>query len=72
VFGLPLRRDAGLAEEEYAAVHGHRRVDVDEDIELERASSRGKKKRTLAQAQAEEVQKVVKNARSAGFAKILK
>ncbi|KAN0131155.1 hypothetical protein V8E53_011047 [Lactarius tabidus] len=55
-FGSPLRRDAGLAEEEeeYAAVHGHRRVDVDEDIELERASSRGKKKRTLAQAQAEE------------------
>jgi hypothetical protein len=55
-FGSPLRRDAGLAEEEeeYAAVHGHRRVDLDEDVELERASSRGKKKRTLAQAQAEE------------------
>ena len=55
-FGSPLRRDAGLAEEEeeYAAVHGRRRVDADEDVELERASSRGKKKRTLAQAQAEE------------------
>ncbi|KAF8264664.1 hypothetical protein EI94DRAFT_1779516 [Lactarius quietus] len=55
-FGSPLRRDAGLAEEEeeYAAVHGHRRVDADEDVELERASNRGKKKRTLAQAQAEE------------------
>jgi hypothetical protein len=55
-FGSPLRRDAGLAEEEeeYAAVHRHRRADADDDIELERASSRGKKKRTLAQAQAEE------------------
>jgi hypothetical protein len=52
-FRSPLRRDAGLAEE-YAAVHGHRRADGDEDIELERASNRGKKKRTLAQAQAEE------------------
>jgi hypothetical protein len=52
VFGSPLRRDAGLTEEEeeYAAVHGDRRVDLDEDVELERASSRGKKKRTLAQA----------------------
>ena len=51
VFGSPLRRDAGLAEEEeeYEAVHGHRRADGDEDIDLER-----KKKRTLAQAQAEE------------------
>ena len=29
-------------------------MDVDEDVELERASNRGKKKRTLAQAQAEE------------------
>ena len=55
-FGSPLRRSAGLAEEEeeYTAVHGHRRVDVDEDVELERASNRGKKKRTLAQTQAEE------------------
>ena len=54
-FGSPFRRSAGLAEEEeeYAAVHGHRRVDVDEDVELERASSRGKE-RTLAQGQAEE------------------
>ncbi|KAH9069341.1 hypothetical protein EDB83DRAFT_2374595 [Lactarius deliciosus] len=55
-FGSPLRRDAGLAEEEeeYAAVHGHRPVDADDEVALERASSRGKKKRTLAQAQAEE------------------
>ncbi|KAH9053746.1 hypothetical protein EDB87DRAFT_1780383 [Lactarius vividus] len=55
-FGSPLRRDAGLAEEEeeYAAIHGHRPVDADDDVALERASSRGKKKRTLAQAQAEE------------------
>ena len=35
------------------AVHGHRQADTDEDIELERASSRGKKRR-LAQTQAEE------------------
>jgi hypothetical protein len=55
-----LRRDAGLAEEEedYAAIiHGHRPVDADEEVALERALSalsRGKKKRTLAQAQAEE------------------
>ena len=57
-FGSPLRRDAGLAaeeeEEEYAAIHGHRQVDADDEVALERASSRGKKKRTLAQAQAEE------------------
>ncbi|KAH8992191.1 hypothetical protein EDB92DRAFT_590748 [Lactarius akahatsu] len=55
-FGSPLRRDAGLAEEEeeYAVVHGHRPVDADDEVALERASSRGKKKRTLAQAQAEE------------------
>ncbi|KAH8985000.1 hypothetical protein EDB86DRAFT_3084102, partial [Lactarius hatsudake] len=55
-FGSPLRRDAGLAEEEeeYAAVHGHRPIDADDEVALERASSRGKKKRTLAQAQAEE------------------
>ncbi|KAH9173076.1 hypothetical protein EDB89DRAFT_1961167 [Lactarius sanguifluus] len=55
-FGSPLRRDAGLAEEEeeYAVVHGHRLVDADDEVALERASSRGKKKRTLAQAQAEE------------------
>ena len=33
-FGSSLRRLAGLAEEEeeYAAVHGHRQVDVDEDV----------------------------------------
>ena len=55
-FGSPLRRDGGLAEEEegYAAVHGHRLTDVNEDIKIERASGRGKKKRTLVQAQAEE------------------
>ena len=54
-FGSPLRRSAGRAEEEeeYAAIHGHRRVDVDEDVELERPSRRGKK-RILAQLQAEE------------------
>ena len=54
-FGSPLRCSAGLAgeEEECAAVYGHRRVDVDKDVGPERASSRGKKKRTLAQAQAE-------------------
>jgi hypothetical protein len=53
-----LRPDAGLSEEEeeYAAVHrdGQRLVDTDEEVALERASSRGKKKRTLVQAQAEE------------------
>ena len=45
-FGSPLRRDAGLAEaeEEYAAVHGHQRADGDEDIDLERASGKGKKR----------------------------
>jgi hypothetical protein len=54
-FGPPLRRDVGLAEEEeYAAVHGHRRVDMNGDVELERASSRRDKKSALAQAQAEE------------------
>jgi hypothetical protein len=46
-----LRRDAGIAEEEeeYAAIHGQRPIDADEEV-----ASRGKKKRTLAQAQAEE------------------
>ncbi len=55
-FGSPLRRNAGLAEEEeeYEAIHGHRPVDADEEVILERASSRGKKKRTLAQGQTEE------------------
>jgi hypothetical protein len=54
-FGSPLRCDAGLVEEEeeYAAVHGHQPVDADEEVALERASSRGKKKRTFARAQAE-------------------
>ena len=53
--GSPLWRSARLAEEEeeYVAVNGPWRVDV-EDVELERASSR-RKKRTLAQGQAEEV-----------------
>jgi hypothetical protein len=47
-----LRRDAGLAEEEeeYVAIHEQRPVDADEEVAL---ASRGKKKRTLAQAQAE-------------------
>ena len=52
-----MRRDARLAEEEEdAAVYGHQRADGDEDIEVERASSRGKKKLTLGKAQAEEAQ----------------
>jgi hypothetical protein len=56
-FGSPLRRDAGLAEEEeeYAAVHGNLPVNTDEEVPLERATSKGKKKRTLMQAQAEEL-----------------
>ena len=43
VFGSPLRRSAGLAEEEeeYMAVHGHWRVNVDECVELERATRKG-------------------------------
>jgi hypothetical protein len=55
-FGSPLQRDAGLVgeKEEYAAVHGHRRVDADEVVELEHALSRGKKKRTVSQVPAEE------------------
>jgi hypothetical protein len=57
-FDSPLRRDPGLAEEgEYAAVHGHWRFDADNDVELKRASSREKKKCTLAQAQAEGTQR---------------
>ena len=56
-FGSPLRRDARLAEEEEdAAVYGLQRADGDEDIGVERASSREKKKLTLGQAQAEEAQ----------------
>ena len=44
------RHDAGLSEEEeYAAIHGQRPVDADEEV-----ARRGKKKRTFAQAQAEE------------------
>lgn len=55
-FGSPLRRDAGLAEEEeeYEALHGQRQTDINEDTPLERGASKGKKKRTLTQAQAEE------------------
>lgn len=55
-FGSPLRRDAGLAEEEeeFAAVHRKLPANTDEDIPLERATNKGKKKRTLTQAQAEE------------------
>jgi hypothetical protein len=35
-------RNAGLAkEDEYVAVHGRRRVEIDENVELERAPSRG-------------------------------
>jgi len=51
-----LRRDAGLAEEEeeYEALHGQRQTDINEDTPLERGASKGKKKRTLTQAQAEE------------------
>ncbi|KAF8267192.1 hypothetical protein EI94DRAFT_1802042 [Lactarius quietus] len=41
--------------QEDAAIHRHWQVDADEDTELGRASNRGKKKRTLVQAQAEEV-----------------
>ena len=36
-------------------VHGHRRVEADDDIEFERASRRGRKKRSLAPSQPEEV-----------------
>jgi hypothetical protein len=56
-FGSPLRRDAGLAEEEeeYAVVHGNLPASTDEEVPLERATSKGKKKRTLTQAQAEEL-----------------
>jgi hypothetical protein len=55
-FGPPLRRDAGLAEEEeeYEAL-GQRPTNAKEDLPLDRATSKGKKKRTLTQAQAEEV-----------------
>jgi hypothetical protein len=55
-FGSPLRRDAGLAEEEeeYEALHGQRPANTTEETLLERATSQRKKKRTLTQAQAEE------------------
>lgn len=55
-FGSPLRRDAGLAEEEeeYEALHGQRSSGANEEVPLERVASKGQKKRTLTQAQAEE------------------
>jgi hypothetical protein len=54
-FGSPLRRDAGLAEEEeHEALLGRRPTNADEELPLDRATSKGKKKRTLTQAQAEE------------------
>ena len=55
-FGSPLRRDAALAEEEeeYEAIPGQRTTNANEEY-LERATSKGKKKRTLTQAQANEV-----------------
>ena len=51
-----MRRDAGIAEEEEenAVTYGLRPVVADEEATLERGSSRGKKKRTLTQAPAEE------------------
>ena len=55
-FGSPLRRDAGLAEEEeYAALHGNLPTDTYEGVSQERATSKAKKKRTLTRAQAEEL-----------------
>jgi hypothetical protein len=55
-FGSPLRRDAGLAEEEeYEALLGQRPTNANEQLPLEHSMSKGKKKRTLTQAQAEEV-----------------
>lgn len=55
-FGSPLRRDAGLAEEEeYEALLGQRPTNDNNELPHERATSKGKKKRTLMQAQAEEV-----------------
>jgi hypothetical protein len=56
-FGSPLRRDAALAEEEevYEAILGHRPTNANEEPNLERVTNKGKKKRTLTQAQAEEV-----------------
>jgi hypothetical protein len=56
-FGSPLRRDAALAEEEeeYEAILGHRSTNANEEPYLERATSKGKKKRILTQAQANEL-----------------
>jgi hypothetical protein len=56
-FGSPLRRDAALAEEEegYEAILGQRPTNANEEPYLERATSKGQKKRTLTQAQADEV-----------------
>jgi hypothetical protein len=55
-FGSPLRRDAGLAEEEeYEALLGQRPTNANEQLPFEHSTSKGKKKRTLTQAQAEEV-----------------
>ena len=56
-FGSPLRRDAALAEEEeeYEVILGQRPTNANEETYLERATSKGKKKRTLTQAQADEV-----------------
>ncbi len=55
-FGSPLRRDAALVEEEeYEVILGQRPTNANEELHLERATSKGKKKRTLTQAQAEEV-----------------
>ena len=56
-FGSPLRRDAALAEEEeeYEVVLGQRPTNANEEPYLVRTTSKGKKKRTLTQAQADEV-----------------
>jgi hypothetical protein len=56
-FGSPLRRDAALAEEEeeYEVILRQRPTSANEVPYLERATSKGKKKFTLTQAQADEV-----------------
>ncbi len=56
-FGSPLRHDAALAEEEeeYEAILGQRPNNANEEFHLERATSKGKKKRAFMQAQPEEV-----------------
>lgn len=56
-FGSPLRRDAALAEEEeeYEVILRQRPTNANEVPYLERATSKGKKKCTLTQAQADEV-----------------